>query len=118
MSTDNKNSKNKNTELCVDLKTILLEDRIAEMGKKYVGVIKKDKEDHFLFVEMAAKKWKRNPHLFEGKYITITLRDDGSLRLNFKPVEVPNEMFLNAVFCSNVYQELLKGLDSLVEKNI
>lgn len=111
-------TKYQNTELCVDLKTILLEDRRAEIGKNYNGVLKQDKEDHFLFVEMPPRKIKRNPHVFQGKYITITLGEDGTRRINFKLTEIPNDIFLNAVFATSVYQELLKGLDSLVEKNI
>ena len=32
-------------------------------------------------------KWKRNPRVFNGEYITVTRRDDGSLRPNFKPIK-------------------------------
>ena len=38
-----------NTELCVDLKTILLNDPVMKMNMAYPGTLVKDGEEHFLF---------------------------------------------------------------------
>ena len=41
----------KNTNLCVDLKTIMQEDVILNEGQGYHGVLTRDGKDHYLFEE-------------------------------------------------------------------
>lgn len=111
------NSWNRNTHLCVDVKTFLHEDRTTLIGKNYHGVLTRDDEDHFRFEETtrASADGKRNPHVFVGRYITVTRRDDGSLRLNFKPVTMdPGFCVMN--YALGVFREIVKSLKGLVEK--
>ena len=69
---------NKNTEWCVDVKTYLRGDARMKKDKGYQGVLNRDGEDHMTFVESVnEKRVKRNPHVYEGEFITITRRDDG-----------------------------------------
>ena len=112
-----------NTHLSVDLKTLLRSDSKMKAGKNYQGVLRRDEiceefryEEHFTFLETETKKaGKRNPHVFDGKYITVTRRDDGSLRLNFK--ELPKGANFNLErFALGVYNELCMALGGLVEK--
>ena len=87
---------NKNTELCMDVKTFLRSDKRMKEGKNYQGVLRRDVEceeykynERMVFVEtVSQKREKRNPHVFEGEYITVTQRGDGSYRPNFRPVDV------------------------------
>ena len=106
-----------NTDLCVDVKTYLRNTPITVLGKNYPGLLTRDKECHYTFRELSSVSAlvKRNPHLFVGEYITITRRDDGSLRLNFRPVSMGPD-FNPATFASNVANELLWSLSSLLEK--
>lgn len=54
---------NRNTDLCVDVKTILRTDRVTKLGKEYTGVLTRDGEDHYTFVETRpSTAGKRNPH--------------------------------------------------------
>jgi len=114
---------NKNTILCCDLKTILSSDRIMKVEKEYQGILRRDVEidefhydEHFTFVETVPQTaGKRNPHVFDGKYITVTRRDDGSLRLNFK--ELPKGADFNLErFALGVYNEICMALYGLVEE--
>lgn len=105
---------NHNTDLCVDLKTILRFDPLAVIGRSYLGVLTHDKVDHYTFTE-TSNAGKRNPHVFVGKFITITRRDDGSLRINFRPVDMKHD-FNPATYASHVANELLWSLSSLLEK--
>jgi len=41
----------KNTNLCVDLKTVMQKDAILKEGKSYKGVLTRDDENHYLFEE-------------------------------------------------------------------
>ena len=42
-------------------------------------------DEHFTFTEIEdITRVKHNPKVFEGRYISLTLRDDGTLRPNFK----------------------------------
>ena len=117
---------NLNTDLAVDLKTVLHSDRSMKIGKEYQGVLRLDSEaeiedfrcrdPHYTFVETVSPKTeKRNPHVYEGKYITVTRRDDGSLRPNFKPMKVDKD-FSAYRYALGVFNELMWALDGLLEK--
>ena len=114
---------NRSTELAVDLKTILRSDRTMRTGKEYQGVLRRDqdaciedfrcRDAHYTFVETEPWTMKRNPRVFNGKYISITCRDDGTLRLNFR--QLPANMSVER-YAFQVFLELHKGLKGLVEK--
>ena len=115
-----------NTELGCDVKTILRSDRKMKVGKEYQGIFRLDSEGiadeflcrdpHLTFIETEPQKGaKRNPRVFDGKYITVTRRDDGSLRLNFK--ELPKGVNFNLErFALGVYNELCLALGGLIEE--
>ena len=116
----------RNTELSVNLKTVLHSDRSMRIGKEYHGVLRLDAEAevdeylsrdaHYTFVEtLPQSAGKRNPHVFKGQYITITRRDDGSLRLNFRPLKV-DEDFSVYRYALGVFNELMWALEDLIEK--
>lgn len=71
--------------------------------------------DVFITETVTLPSPKRNPHLFVGKFITITRRDDGSLRLNFRPVDMKHD-FCASEYASHVANELFWALTSLLEK--
>ena len=114
---------NNNTHLSVDLKTQLRSDRIAKVGKSYTGVLRRETEyeefrcdDRFVFTEtVPPTAGKRNPHVFDGLYITVTRRDDGSLRLNFKELKVGAGFSLER-YALGVYNELCVALGGLIEE--
>lgn len=109
---------NGNTDLCMDVKTFLREDRITKIGKDYPGVLRRNTDDHYSFVEtipMTSTAGKRNPHVFDGKLITVTRRDDGSYRPNFKPMKV-DEDFSIVAYAYGVAKELIKALKGLIEE--
>ena len=113
---------NPNTHLSVDLKTLLRSDSKMKAGKDYQGILRRDEiceefryDEHFTFVEtVPLTADKRNPHVFVGKYITITRRDDGSLRPNFKPMKVGADFSVEK-YAAGVANELLWALEGLVE---
>ena len=115
-----------NTELSVDLKTLLRSDVRMKTGKTYPGVLRRDSEavvdefrchdPHYTFTEtLPQTAGKRNPHVYDGKFITVTRRDDGSLRLNFKELKVGADFSVEK-YASGVANELLWALEGLVEK--
>jgi len=94
-------------------------------GKAYQGVLRRDADaeieeyrsydPHYTFVEtLPQKDGKRNPHIFDGKYITVTRRDDGSLRLNFKELKTGDDFSLER-YALGVYNEICIALAGLVE---
>ena len=115
---NNKQGLKPNTHIGVDLKTMLRKDRKAKTGKNYVGVLRRDVlceeylyEEHFTFIELPPKApVKHNPKVFDGRHISITRRDDGTLRPNFKPMHVGEGCFAEAQYAYEVYIELCKGL--------
>ena len=113
----------KNTILCCDLKTILSSDRIMKVEKLYQGILRRDVnidefhyDEHYTFIEtVPLTAGKRNPHVFRGKYITVTRRDDGSLRLNFRPLTARRGFRLER-YALGVYNEICMALEGLVEE--
>ena len=113
----------RNTDLSVNLKTILRSDRKMKPCKDYQGVLRLDAEGtveeflsrdaHYTFVETLPWTTKRNPRLFNGKYISITRRPDGSLRPNFKPMNIGSDFNLEH-YTFKVYLELHQALKGLV----
>ena len=114
---------NHNTDLDVDLKTILRSDRKMKVGKTYRGVLTRDHDGvvddilyldaHYTFVEtLPSTNGKRNPQVFNGKFITVTRRDDGSLNLNFKSLKTDDGFTVDgyAIAVCNELRQALKGL--------
>lgn len=105
-----------NTELGINLKLITREPGRMPEGKCLEGTITRDSEDHYTFLEtLPPKVYKRNPHVYVGRYITITRKKDGSLQPNFKPIKEWND-FSALAYAKGVANELLWALSSLLEK--
>lgn len=110
----------RNTELCSDIKTYLCFDRIAKIGKVYKGLLRRDSDDHFSFLECrrsaSANAIIRNPHVFEGKYINVTRRlMDGHIRFNFKEVDFGGR-FNPMSFAIGVMKEIIMAFKCLGEE--
>ena len=120
---NNEQGWNANTELSVNLKTKLRTDRTMQTGRDYLGVLRRDAEGeiddylfrdpHFTFIEALPWTLKRNPCVYRGRLITVTRRDDGSLRLNFKPLRL-NDGFTVDGYALEVAGEIREALKGLV----
>ena len=73
--------------------------------------------DVYITETTASTHGKRNPHVFIGKYITVTRRDDGSLRLNFRPVTMGDNFNIYR-YATGVFSELIRALIGLVGKEV
>lgn len=114
------------TELGCDVKTILSSDDRMKTGKDYLGVLRRDsdgvvdeflyRDPHYTFTEtLPTATAKRNPRLFDGQYITITRRENGSLHPNFKHIDIGKGFSVDG-FAIAVMGELRQALKGLVEK--
>lgn len=102
------------TELNVDLKLLTREPGRMPEGKCLEGILAHDKEDRYVFTEMplqAARR--RNPQVFNGRYITVTQRRNGTYRVNMKPVEIGGGFDVDG-YALGVCNELLLALGCLV----
>ena len=105
-----------NTELGINLKLITREPGRMPEGKCLEGTITRDSEDHYTFLEtLPPTAYKRNPRVFNGRYITVTLKKDGTLQPNFKPIK-EDKGFSAFEYARGVANELLWALESLLEK--
>ena len=76
-----------NTELGVDLKLVTQKQGRMELGEYLDGMITRDGDDHFTFVENATEQRKaerRNPSIYEGQWINVKRRADGTVYPTFK----------------------------------
>ena len=114
---------NPNTHLSVDLKTHLRSDSKMKAGKDYQGILRRDEiceefryDEHFTFVETVPKTVeKRNPQVYVGEFITITRRDNGTYRPNFRPMKMDAD-FSVKMYATGVANELLWALEGLIGK--
>ena len=106
-----------NTEICVDLKLVTRKPGATRMGTNLIGSLTHDDDYHFTFIECASerKDVKRNPHVFIGRFITVTRWDDGSLHPNFRPMPIRKNLSVND-YAFGVYQELREALKGLGEE--
>ena len=107
------------THLGVDLKLITREPGRMHVGAYLDGMITRDDDYHFTFVQndLGLKKLgvtRRHPHVYVGKYITITRWDDGSLHPNFKAVTFGKDFNLMS-YAYGVAYELREALGGLLE---
>ena len=111
------------THLCVDLKVVSRKPGHMYVTASKGGVLQRDGEDHFTFFEDAlfedasvrSAARRRTSYLFRGRYISLTLCADGSLRLNFRRVPM-GRGFRVERYALGVYNEICQALCGLVEE--
>lgn len=114
---------NANRELCVDVTTHLLGDKRMRVNKPYYGILRRLeaseengwREDQMDFTQLGKCNSHRNPHLYVGELITITLQADGSLRPNFRPIPEWARENLGR-YAMHVYAELNYALSHIEKK--
>lgn len=75
----------KNTNLCVDLKTVMQKDTLLVEGQCYNGILTRDSDTHYRFEETIRKgRRPRNPKLFDGKHISMVRKPNGRYQLYMK----------------------------------
>lgn len=99
-----------NTELGIDLKLITRKPGRLDIGEYLDGAITHDGEDHFTFVQNDSEKKKdkvvqRNPHVYEGTYINVNRKKDGTLYPTFNRPQF-TEKFTFQDFCLQAAKEL------------
>ena len=105
-----------NTELGVDLKLITRQPRRMDIGEHKIGMITRDADDHYLFMENAVERKKattvmHNPRMFKGECINVRLNADGTPYVTLRrPTYEGTEGF--TWFCRKAAQELLTMADA------
>lgn len=103
-----------NTELCIDLKTLTRQPGRMDEGIVIPGLLTRDSEDHYTFIQtLLPSAGKRNPRVFDGRCITVTIKDDGTPRLNFKPLKETESLDVDT-FANAVADELRRSLSNLL----
>ena len=115
-NTKNEQGWHRNTALCIDMKTVLRTDFITKLEKQYQGQLTRDSEDRFSFIEtLPTAACRRNPRLFDGKYVTLTRWADGSLHLFFKKMKADADFTVDG-YALAVCNEIRQALKGLVER--
>lgn len=97
----------KNTNLCVDLKTVMQSDAHLVEGQCYTGVLTRDGDDHFIFEESCHRgRSPRNPKLFDGDYCSLVHMQNGKYQIHMKTIDASAIEDRNQL-AFNVYSELL-----------
>lgn len=101
---------NKNTNLCVDLKTIMQDDVLLNQGQCYNGVLTRIGEDHFLFEEAVHvdRHGRRNPKIYEGKHISLVHMQNGRYQVHMKTIDASTSVD-HKDLAFKVYSELLNA---------
>ena len=111
-----------NVELCIDLKTHMQNDVLLKPGKNYPGILRREvpgeefgpDDGRYTFIETVKPATpKHNPQVYSCELFTITLRDDGRLRLNVKPIEAGPDFSIDG-FALRMSDEIRRALPGLV----
>lgn len=104
------------TEPGIDLKLLTRHRGRLPIGGYLGGLITHDGEGHYSFVESAGEgRWipqQRNPHIYEGRFVNVNRRPDGSLypSLTRPPY---TEVFTFRHFCLAAAEELRMVADMI-----
>ena len=106
------------THLSVDLKLMTRKPGRMPVNGCLPGVLARDGDDHFCFIENASEKkrviTRRNPRIYKGALINVIRQDDGSLYPSFNRPPY-TESFTFRDFCLAAAEELLV-VAGLIEK--
>ena len=92
-----------------------------DIGEHKIGMITRDANDHYLFVENAVERKKattvmHNPRMFKGECINVRLKADGTPYVTLRrPTYEGTEGF--TWFCRKAAQELLTMADAFEREN-
>ena len=108
------------THLDVDLKLITCEPGRMSVGAYLDGMITRDGEYHFTFLQNSPEKKRvvvrqRNPHVYIGRRINVNRKDDGTLYPTFNRPKFTRS-FTFRDFCQEAAEELM-AVAGLVENN-
>lgn len=99
----------KNTNFCIDLKTVMQQDTVLVKGQAYTGVLTRDKEEHFLFEEsVRQKRVRRNPKLYDGDFISLVHMQNGKYQCHMKTINASIATNRNEL-AFKVYCELINA---------
>ena len=98
----------RNTDLCVDLKTVMHSEVVLKQGKSYTGILTRDAESHYLFEETLRKmRTNGNPKLFDGHYVSMVKQKNGRYQCHLKgfdPGKVENRHELAVSVCNELLE--------------
>ena len=98
----------KNTNLCVDLKTVMQKDALLVEGQCYNGILTRDSDTHYRFEEAIRKgRRPRNPKLFDGKHISMVRKSNGRYQIHMKAM---GEKLDRENFAFEIYREVVSAL--------
>ena len=109
-----------NTELGIDLKLMTRKPGRLATGEYLDGTITRDGEDHFSFIQDDSNKKKvkviqRNPHVYEGTFININRKPDGTLYPTFNRPRYTKK-FTFQDFCWEAANELRMVVGEMAKK--
>lgn len=109
-----------NTELGIDLKLMTRKPGRLAIGEYLDGTITRDGEDHFSFIQDDSCKKKvkviqRNPHVYEGTFININRKPDGTLYPTFNRPRYTKK-FTFQDFCWEAANELRMVVGEMAKK--
>jgi hypothetical protein len=98
----------KNVNLCIDLKTIMQEDTPLNPGQCYRGVLSRTSDDQYLFEEAVNgnRRGKRNPKLFDGKFVSLVHMQNGKYQVHMRTIDASTTLDRKEL-AFQVYNELL-----------
>ncbi len=101
-----------NLQLCINLKTFLQNDHLPAWGSNYEGTLTQVDEDNVQFIERPLRlpTVHRNPHIYDGKNITLTLRPDGTVQPHFRTLRHEATGFDIDSYTLDVFDELNRAL--------
>ncbi|MCR5065384.1 MAG: hypothetical protein K6A67_06390 [Bacteroidales bacterium] len=98
-----------NTEPCINLKILSLEPGRMDIGAIIHGILTRDGDDHYTFLEDGDQKnvspTQRNPHVYRGRFVNVNQSSDGTMYPTFNRPRY-SKVFTFHDFCREAAAEL------------
>ncbi|MDO4195942.1 MAG: hypothetical protein Q4D33_07290 [Prevotellaceae bacterium] len=103
----------KTTIYSVDLNTAMQDTPHIDIGRCYPGILSRTDTDQFVFQETVRKERRvthRNPKLYEGNYISLVRKLNGSYQCHLRTM--PDLTTVDrSKLAFNIYSEILDALE-------
>lgn len=108
-----------NTEPCITFKLLTRQPRRIDIGAILHGILTRDSEDHYTFLEDTTKiktsSAQRNPHVYRGQFINVNQGNDGMLYPTFNRPRYTSHFSFQDL-CREAAAELLIVASLVVKK--
>ena len=94
----------------ISLQLVMQQPEVVNQPMCLAGVLSKNQDQYRFEQAVKQKRPRRNPKLYEGRYVSLVHRSDGKYACTLKHIATPDEDFDHHTVAFRIYLELIDAL--------